>query len=152
MKKKNGTYPQIFRGQLWKVAGEPYELVDIMVTDVESPNKFKTIAFFSSKEPMSGKPYFGERIETILSDPAFERPLYWGPAELHDWLQKVPGGVSVRLSNVLWNLCQKGDALPLEMTREEFLALANAGEKTWQEFERAKELNSKDLDERKKQG
>ncbi|MGS2763769.1 hypothetical protein [Sinomicrobium sp. M5D2P9] len=141
MGKQKKKYPEITRGQFFKVDGEFYEIIDIKVTSVESPTKFMTMLYFRSKDPDSEKPFFSEQVETVLSDPAFERAVIWNYAKLREWCQKVPGGVSTRLQNILWRICNEEDEVsPLMLTKEEFLTIENAGEKTWKEFERAKRL------------
>ena len=138
MGKQKKAYPEITRGQFFKVDGEFYEIIDIKVTSVESPTKFKTMLYFRSKDADSKKPFFSEQIETVLSDPAFERAVIWNHSKLNQWCQQVPGGVSTRLRNVLWRICNEDEESPFMLTKEEFLAINNAGEKTWKEFERAK--------------
>ena len=138
MGKQKKAYPEITRGQLLKVAGEFYEIIDIKVTSVESPTKFMTMLYFRSKDPDNEKPFFSEQVETVLSDPAFERAAIWNHSKLNQWCQQVPGGVSTRLRNVLWRICNEDEVSPFMLTKEEFLAIDNAGEKTWKEFERAK--------------
>jgi len=44
------TYPEIQTGKLYDIEGEIYELVDMRVTSVESPDDFVTTAFFKSKK------------------------------------------------------------------------------------------------------
>ncbi|MBO0356240.1 hypothetical protein J0656_19640 [Muricauda ruestringensis] len=141
MGKRKKKYPEITRGQFFKVDGEFYEIIDIKVISVESPTKFMTMLYFRSKDTDSEKPFFSEQVETVLSDPAFERAVIWNHAKLREWCQQVPGGVSTRLQNVLWRICNEEDEIsPFMLTKEEFLAIENAGEKTWKEFERVKRL------------
>ena len=140
MGKQKKKYPEITRGQFYKVDGEFYEIIDIKVTSVESPTKFLTMLYFRSKDPDSTKPFFSEQIETVLSDPAFERAVIWNHSKLREWCQQVPGGLSTRLHNVLWRICNEDEVSPFMLTKEEFLAIDNAGEKTWKEFERAKRI------------
>ncbi len=140
LKKKITTYPQIRRGQLWSVEGEVYGLIDIRITAVKSPVKFMATAFFSSKEPMSTNPFIEEKVSKVISDPAFRLLVPWGTKELGEWAQKIPEGVSTRLHNILWNLCREAHISPLDLTKDEFLSLDNAGKKTWQEYESIRKI------------
>lgn len=69
-------YPEIQTRKLYDIEGEVYELVDMRVTSVESPNDFVTTAFFKSKNENSKIPFFEERIETILLQPHIYKRIY----------------------------------------------------------------------------
>jgi len=60
---------------LYDIEGEIYELVDMRVTSVESPDDFVTTAFFKSKKETSKNPFFEKRIKTILLEPKVYKPI-----------------------------------------------------------------------------
>lgn len=62
-------YPEIQTKSLWVIDGEVYELFDIRVTCIESPEVFVTTAFFEPKNKESYIIGFEERIEKILEQP-----------------------------------------------------------------------------------
>jgi hypothetical protein len=66
-------YPEIFIGHLFNIDGEIYELYDMRVTAVESPDDFITSAFFRSKDPKSKNPFFEEAIKRMIGNPLFKR-------------------------------------------------------------------------------
>ncbi len=65
---------------------------------------------------------------------------------LYEWLETVPKP-KTRLYNILRQLCLKEfndgmkDISPLGITKEEFLKLKNAGERSWKDFEELRKLN-----------
>lgn len=64
---------ELYRGQKFKIDQEPYEVVNIKVTGIASPQQYTVTAFFRSLAEKSTNPFFEETIENIIANPIYQR-------------------------------------------------------------------------------
>lgn len=64
---------ELFRGQKFKIEEEPYEVVNIKVTGIASPEQYTVKAFFRSLAEKSTNPFFEENIENVIGNPNYQK-------------------------------------------------------------------------------
>lgn len=63
---------EIFRGQKFRIQQEDYEVVNIRVTGITSPDQYTVSAFFKSLAEKSTNPFFEENIKNVINNPIYE--------------------------------------------------------------------------------
>lgn len=147
MSHRINKFSEIHTGQQGYIKGQNYVLEDIWVIVVDPPTRLLTMANFESLDRLGSHPDITVNVETILFNPLFSRRAFNPREELEKWIAGVPGGISIRLRNILIAYIDgeyRGgprEIHPLYLSKRKFLSLRNAGKVTLEEYERALKSN-----------